>query len=464
MASCFSSSRLLSLFLLNLLFSLTSSSPTSNTVSLSLFNPIPFPDPFQKLTHLASTSVARAHHIKNPKDAPISTTPLFPFSGAYSISLRFGTPPQSIPLVMDTGSSFSWFPCTKRYICKNCSSSSTGISSFIPKQSSSVKILGCLNPKCSWVHKSFDPKSGCKDCESLDSNCTQICPPYLMLYGLGSTGGIAMLETLSLPQRVVPNFVVGCSLFSSNQPAGVAGFGRGVSSLPNQLGLKKFSYCLVSHKFDNTPTNSVLIMDGKSDSSKKTARFSYTPLLKNPVSSKNVALADFYYVGLRKISVGGKKVKLAHEFLAPDSEGNGGTIVDSGSTFTYMNPAAFKAVTNSFAEQVKGYKRAKDVENLTGLRPCFDVTGHEAIKFPELKLHFKGGAEMGLPLENYFFVVKDDEKVVVCLTMVTDNTLLGPELVSGPSIILGNFLMQNFHVEFDLRNGRFGFVQQSCSE
>ncbi|XP_073286634.1 probable aspartyl protease At4g16563 [Primulina huaijiensis] len=462
MASCFSCTCLLFLFLLNLLFSLTSSSPKSDTVSISLFNPIPFPDPFQKLTHLASTSVARAHHIKNPEDAPISTTHLFPFSGAYSISLRFGTPPQSIPLVMDTGSSFSWFPCTKRYICKNCSSS-TEISSFIPKQSSSVKILGCLNPKCSWIHKSFDRNSGCKDCGSLKSNCTQICPPYLMLYGLGSTGGIAMLETLSLPQRIVPNFVVGCSLFSSNQPAGVAGFGRGVSSLPNQLGLKKFSYCLVSHKFDNTPTNSVLIMDNKYDSGKKTARFSYTPLLKNPDSSKNVALGDYYYVGLRKIIVGRKKVKIPHEFLAPDSDGNGGTIVDSGSTFTYMNPAAFKAVTDSFAEQVKDYKRAKNVENSTGLRPCFDVTGHEAIKFPELKLHFKGGAEMGLPSENYFFVVKDDQKVVVCLTMVTDNTLLGPELVSGPSIILGNFLMQNFHVEFDLRNGRFGFVQQSCS-
>ncbi|KAL2496772.1 uncharacterized protein Fot_40529 [Forsythia ovata] len=55
----------------------------------------------------------------------------------------------------------------------------------------------------------------------------------------GSTGGIAMVETLDLPDKRIPNFVIGCSLFSSYQPAGVAGFGRGLSSLPSQLGLKE---------------------------------------------------------------------------------------------------------------------------------------------------------------------------------------------------------------------------------
>ncbi|KAK6163626.1 hypothetical protein DH2020_000490 [Rehmannia glutinosa] len=437
-----------------------SPSISSSPIPISLFNTIPHSDPFQKLTHLASTSIARAHHIKNPQNAPISTTPLFPYSGAYSISLSFGTPPQSIPLIMDTGSSFSWFPCTKRYVCKNCSVSSTNISTFIPKQSSSAKILGCKNPKCGWVHKSFDPNSSCQDCKSTNSNCTQICPPYIILYGLGSTGGIPMVETLNMPNKKIEDFLVGCSIFSSNQPAGIAGFGRGTSSLPSQLGLKKFSYCLVSHKFDNTPKNSLLYMDSSSGSGRKTEKFSYTPLLKNPV----LAEKDYYYVGLRKIIVGGKKVKVSYQELSPDSNGNGGTIVDSGSTFTYMNKAVFNVVANAFSEQVKDYKRDENVESLTGLRPCFDVTGEKTVKMPELELHFKGGAKMALPLENYFFVVSDNQKLVVCLTMVTDDMLLGPELISGPSVILGNFLMQNFRVEYDLRNERFGFrQQQSCS-
>lgn len=272
-----------------------------------------------------------------------------------------------------------------------------------------------------------------------------------------------MVETLNMPHIKVEDFLVGCSVFSSNQPAGVAGFGRGPSSLPSQLGLKKFSYCLVSHKFDNTQKSSFLSMDSESDSGGKTATFSYTPLLKNPARPGNSALSDYYYVGLRKITIGGKKVEVSYQELLPDSDGNGGTIVDSGSTFTYMNQKVFNLVADAFSEQVRDYKRADNVEALTGLQPCFDVAGSVTVKMPELKLHFKGGAEMAPPLENYFVAVDDDRREVVCLTMVTDNGLLGPDLVSGPSVILGNFLMQNLHLEFDLRNERFGFKQQSCS-
>ncbi|KAH6773010.1 hypothetical protein C2S52_004139 [Perilla frutescens var. hirtella] len=366
-------------------------------------------------------------------------------------------------MIIDTGSSFSWFPCTKRYVCRNCSASSTSISSFMPKQSSSAKVVGCMNPKCGWVHKSFDPNSNCQDCQLSKTNCTQICPPYIILYGLGSTGGLAMVETLNMPHKKIAGFLVGCSLFSSNQPAGVAGFGRGISSLPSQLGLKKFSYCHVSHKFDNTPKSSLLLMDSDSDSGRKTAELNYTSLVKSPDKDGNSALTDYYYVELKKIVVGGKKVKVSHQELTPDSDGNGGTIVDSGSTFAYMNKAVFEAVADAFSEQVKEYKRAVEVESVTGLRPCFDITGYKDVRIPKMELHFKGGAEMVLPLENYFFVVDDEKSSVLCLTVVTDDTLLGPDLMSGPSVILGNFLMQNFHVEYDLRNERFGFRQQSCS-
>lgn len=271
-----------------------------------------------------------------------------------------------------------------------------------------------------------------------------------------------MVETLDLPDKRMPNFAVGCSLFSSNQPDGVAGFGRGLSSLPSQLGVKKFSFCLLSHKFDNTDTNSILSMDYESNSGQKTGDLSYTPFLKNPVNPGNIALSDYYYVGLRKITVGSKRVKVPYEYLSADSNGDGGTIVDSGSTFTYMNPAVFKLVMNAFVEQVKDYRRAENVERQTGLRPCFNILRQKTVQLPELRLHFKGGAEMELPLENYFLTADDNEVLATCFTMVTANSFMGQELIGGPSIILGNFQMQNFHIEYDLRNERFGFIKRSC--
>uniref|UniRef100_A0A3N7G6U6 Uncharacterized protein n=1 Tax=Populus trichocarpa TaxID=3694 RepID=A0A3N7G6U6_POPTR len=55
---------------------------------------------------------------------------------------------------MVTGSDIVWFPCTFWEFCKNCSfsSPSSRIQPFIPKQSSSSKLPGCKNPKCSWIH------------------------------------------------------------------------------------------------------------------------------------------------------------------------------------------------------------------------------------------------------------------------------------------------------------------------
>ncbi|XWS52803.1 hypothetical protein CRYUN_Cryun11dG0103400 [Craigia yunnanensis] len=440
----------------------------SSTLHLQLtqFHTNPSRDPYQTLNHIVSSSLARAHHLKKPQtSASPTTTPLFSRSyGGYSISLSFGTPPQTLPFVMDTGSDFVWFPCTHRYVCKNCSFSTSpksNISSFIPKESSSTKIVGCQNPKCSWIRNTNTTQ--CDECEnnSTPQNCTQICPPYLILYGSGSTGGVALSETLNLGDKTVPDFLVGCSVFSSRQPAGIAGFGRGLPSLPTQLKLDKFSYCLMSRRFDDSTSSSTLILDSNSDFDKKTNGLTYTPFLKNPIVQGKEAFKVYYYIGLRKITVGGSHVKIPYKYLSPGNDGDGGTVVDSGSTFTFMAREIFDPVAEEFVKQVKNYSRARGVEVLTGLRPCFNVKGGEKpMEFPEMRLHLKGGAEIALPLENYFAVVGDG---AACLTVVTVGGGGEGEVGhSGPAVILGSFQMQNYYVEYDLRNERLGLKQQLC--
>lgn len=220
------------LSLLSLLFLPILSSPTTTSIIIPLKHnspSSPSQSPYQKLNHLASLSQHRAHHLKTPKIHPVSDTPLFPRSyGGYSISLNIGTPSQTIPFVMDTGSDFVWLPCTRKYTCRNCTFPATQPPpTFIPKQSSTSRVLGCLNKKCGWVHNNPDVHSRCADCSTGVKNCTQICPPYLIVYGSGSTGGISIVDNLNLPGKRVPDFLLGCSLFSSRQPAGIAGFGRG---------------------------------------------------------------------------------------------------------------------------------------------------------------------------------------------------------------------------------------------
>ena len=202
----------------------------------------------------------------------------------------------------------------------------------------------------------------------------------------------------------------------------------------------------------------MLLETGSGSSDAKTRGLSYTPFYKNQVAS-NPVFKEFYYVTLRKILVGDKYVKVPYSFLVPGSDGNGGTVVDSGSTFTFMERPVFELVSKEFEKQMGNYSRAREVENISGLSPCFNISGYKSIKVPELIFHFKGGAKMALPLANYFSFVGDDK--VVCLMVVTGN-VVDQGVRGGPAIILGSFQQQNYYIEFDLENERFGFAKQSC--
>ncbi|KAL2345287.1 hypothetical protein Fmac_006572 [Flemingia macrophylla] len=430
--------------------SLTRSSSVTLPLRPHLSKP-PNSDPF-KLA--ASASLTRAHHLKHGDKSSTSTlsTPLYPKSyGAYSIDLSFGTPPQSIPMVFDTGSSLPWVPCTTHYLCSHCAfSNASKIKTFIPKLSSTAKLLACTSPKCT----SFFGSHTCPNCP----HCPKTCPAYILQYGSGSTAGFLLLDTLRFPQATLPDFLLGCSILSVRQPSGIGGFGRHSHSLPSQLFLKRFSYCLISHTFDDSTRSSQLLLQTTSTGDSKTHNLTYTPFYPNPPSSTNAAFSEYYYVTLRKVLVGPNSVKIPFPYLQPDSHGNGGTIVDSGTTFTYMERPVYDLLSQELVLQMHRYSRAKDIEDVSGLSPCYNVAGVKNVTFPGLTFQFKGGARMKLPLQNYFSFVGGSE--VVCFTIVSDE---GTKTTTGPAVILGNYQQQNFHIEYDLENERFGFRPQKCT-
>ena len=438
--------------------------PTTFTIPLSpIFTKNQPSDPIKTLNSLASSSLTRAHHLKHPKSKPpLAKTKVFSHSyGGYSISLNFGTPPQTISFILDTGSSPVWFPCTSQYNCTDCNIDPSKIPLFIPKLSSSSKFIDCQNPNCAWISSSnsFSELFGCQGC-----NCSQACP-YWFQYGLGSTLGLLLSETLDFPEKLFTNFLVGCSIFSTQQQsAGIVGFGRTPESLPSQLGLSKFSYCLISQRLDDTSESSDLVLYRGPSSDAKTPGLSYTPFRKNPVSIDS-AFREFYYVDLRKVIVGSKSVNIPYKYLVPENNtnGNGGTILDSGTTLTIMEKPIFDSVATAFEAEMGNFSGASaDVGALIGLNLCYNITGlkFEKIKFPKLTFEFKGGAKMELPVVNYFVPVDVGNSSFVCLTLVTDSTLDSV----GPAIILGNTQQQNFYVEFDLGNDRFGFRKQTCNK
>ncbi|KAL0344852.1 UNVERIFIED_CONTAM: Aspartic proteinase nepenthesin-2 [Sesamum radiatum] len=132
-------------------------------------------------------------------------------------------------------------------------------------------------------------------------------------------------------------------------------------------------------------------------------------------------------------------------------------MVDSGTTFTFMENPVYELVAGELEKQVgKNYSRAAEVENLSGLGPCFKVSDENSFTVPELAFHFKGGAKMAFPVENYFSPLVDS---AVCMTITTDR---GGGVKPGPAIIFGNYQQQNIYMEYDLENERLGFRKQFC--
>lgn len=146
---------------------------------------------------------------------------------------------------------------------------------------------------------------------------------------LGSTNGHLLLETL---EETVPNFLVVCSISSTHQAMEVVGFGGTPQSLPSQLDLTKFSYCLLSHFYDDTKESTDLILDF--DGELEAKGLSYTPLIPSKSVSTGFLLYGYCYVILLKIVVGDTHIMIPDKFRVLGPDGNGGTKLDTRSPYT----------------------------------------------------------------------------------------------------------------------------------
>ncbi|OMO64283.1 Peptidase A1 [Corchorus capsularis] len=345
-------------------------------------------------------------------------------SGEYFTRLGVGTPPKYLYMVLDTGSDVVWVQCSP---CKKCYSQSDPI--FDPSKSRSFSGIPCGSPLC----RSLD-SSGC--------NQRRMCL-YQVSYGDGSvTFGDFSTETLTFRRTKVGRVALGCGhdnegLFVG--AAGLLGLGRGRLSFPSQSGRRfnrKFSYCLVDRSASSRPS-SLVFGDAAIP---RTAQF--TPLLTNP------KLDTFYYVELLGISVGGTRVpKITPSLFKMDQDGNGGVIIDSGTSVTRLTRPAYIAMRDAFRVGAANLKRAPDFSLFD---TCFDLSGKTSVKVPTVVLHFRG-ADVSLPATNYLIPV--DSSGTFCFAFAGT--------MSGLSI-LGNIQQQGFRVAYDMAGSRIGFAPRGC--
>ncbi|KAL5061293.1 hypothetical protein RYX36_032897 [Vicia faba] len=346
-------------------------------------------------------------------------------SGEYFTRIGVGTPAKYVFMVLDTGSDVVWLQCAP---CRKCYSQADPV--FDPTKSHTFAGIPCGAPLCRRLDS-----AGC-------NNKNKVCQ-YQVSYGDGSfTFGDFSTETLTFRKTRVTRVALGCGhdnegLFVG--AAGLLGLGRGRLSFPVQTGRRfnqKFSYCLVDRSASAKPSSMVF---GDSAIS-RTARF--TPLIKNP------KLDTFYYIELLGISVGGASVRgVSASLFKLDPAGNGGVIIDSGTSVTRLTRPAYIALRDAFRLGASHLKKAPEFSLFD---TCFDLSGLTEVKVPTVVLHFRG-ADVSLPATNYLIPV--DNSGSFCFAFAGT--------MSGLSII-GNIQQQGFRVVYDLAGSRVGFAPRGC--
>ncbi|KAJ0763780.1 putative nepenthesin [Helianthus annuus] len=431
--------------------STTVNSGDHHFLRLPLHHINPVQSPTQAISADSARLSALISALHRKPNLPV-TSGAYAGAGQYFVTLHLGSPPQPLLLIADTGSDLIWVTCSA---CRNnCSATRPPHSAFLARHSTSYSLTHCFNSACRLVPH---PRP------SLACNHTRLHSPcrYEYSYADGSiTSGFFAKETTTFNSSngkllQHDSLAFGCG-FKTSGPSvsgpgfhgaqGVMGLGRGPISFVTQLGRRfgnKFSYCLKDYTIVPPPTSYLLIGTRPGSGNSK---IRYTPLQKSPLAS------PFYYIGIQDVYVDNVKLRISPSVWSIDELGNGGTIVDSGTTLTFLPETAYRRVLVAFRRRVK-------LPTPDGAPPnfdlCFNVSGVDRPSVPRLSFKLVGDDSVfSPPVGNYFIDTAEDVKCVA----------LQPVTTPGGFSVIGNLMQQGFLFEFDIGKSRLGFSRTGCSQ
>ncbi|XP_047958067.1 aspartic proteinase 36-like isoform X2 [Salvia hispanica] len=398
---------------------LNNTSTTGNAMILPLFfKQHALKDHFFTRRHLHASTIPNAR-------MPLHDDLLL--NGYYTTRLWIGTPPQRFALIVDTGSTVTYVPCST---CEQCGKHQDP--KFQPESSITYEPLKC-NIDCT--------------CDTDREQCI-----YERQYAeMSSSSGVLGVDIISFgnlsdlqPQRATfgcENMETG-DLYSQHAD-GIMGLGRGDLSIVDQLvekGVISDSFSLCYGGMDVGGGSMVL----GGISSPKEMVFSNSDPVRSP----------YYNIELNEIRVAGKKLPLNPKVF----DGKHGTVLDSGTTYAYLPQAAFEAFKAAILKETQSLKRIQGPDpNYNDI--CFSGAGSDAAQlskaFPSAEMVFGNGQKLLLAPENYLF---RHSKVhgAYCLGIFQN----GKESTT----LLGGIIVRNTLVTYDREHEKVGFWKTNCSE
>ncbi|KAK7394281.1 hypothetical protein VNO78_14803 [Psophocarpus tetragonolobus] len=362
--------------------------------------------------------------------------------GLYYAKIGIGTPPKNYYLQVDTGSDIMWVNCIQCKECPTRSNLGMDLTLYDIKDSSSAKLVPCDQDFCKEING------------GLLSGCTSnISCPYLEIYGDGSSTAGYFVKDIVLYDQVSGDLktdsangtiVFGCGarqsgdLSSSNEEAldGILGFGKANSSMISQLASsgkvkKMFAHCL------NGVNGGGIFAIGHVVQPK----VNMTPLLPDQIH---------YNVNMTAVQVG-------HTFLSlsTDASAQGdrkGTIIDSGTTLAYLPEGIYEPLVYKIISQQPDLK----VQTLHDEYACFQYSESVDDGFPAVTFYFENGLSLKVYPHDYLFPSGD----FWCIGWQNSGT---QSRDSKNMTLLGDLVLSNKLVFYDLENQAIGWTEYNCS-
>ncbi|XP_071707511.1 aspartic proteinase 36-like [Rutidosis leptorrhynchoides] len=403
--------------------------PHSGSNRHTMFLPL-FPSP-PNSSRFSGAVKSRRHLQKSDSDSPPNARMALHddllLNGYYTTRLWIGSPPQRFALIVDTGSTVTYVPCST---CEKCGKHQDP--KFDPELSSTYEPVKC-NIDCL--------------CDNDKKQCI-----YERQYAeMSSSSGVLGEDIISFgnqsdlsPQRATfgcENMETG-DLYSQHAD-GIMGLGRGDLSLVDQLvdkGVISDSFSLCYGGMD--VGGGAMVLGGISPPPEMVYAYS------DPVRS------PYYNIELKELHVAGKRLPLNPSVFY----GKHGTVLDSGTTYAYLPEAAFLAFKDAITKELQTLKQIKGPDPSYN-DICFSGAGSDiselSDKFPSVDMVFGKGHKLSLSPENYLFR-HSKVRGAYCLGVFQNG--------KDPTTLLGGIITRNIFVMYDRENDKIGFWKTNCSD
>ncbi|KAL2330166.1 hypothetical protein Fmac_017747 [Flemingia macrophylla] len=403
-----------------------------------------FKGPVNNLAAIKAHDAARRGRFLSVVDVPLGGNGRANSNGLYYTKIGLGSPPKDFYVQVDTGSDTLWVNCAGCATCPKKSGLGMDLTLYDSKDSKTSNLVSCDADFCTSTYDG--PISGC----TKDMAC-----PYSITYGDGSTTtGSYVEDYLTFDKvngdlRTVPDnstVVFGCgvkqsgTLSSNNDESldGIIGFGQANSSVLSQLAAAGKVKRVFSHCLDSRDGGGIFAIGEVVQPKVKTTAL--------------VPQMAHYNVVLKDMEVGGDPIQLPTDIF--DSSNGRGTIIDSGTTLAYL-PAS---IYDQLMEKILGWQKDMKLYLVEDQFTCFEYSEENVDKgFPTIKFTFEDGLSLSAYPHDYLFMFKA-EMWCIGWQKSSSQTKDGKDL-----ILLGDLVLSNKLVVYDLENMTIGWADYNCS-